>query len=63
MMNNCPDEITRMQRSRGGLVIKADMLLYHSILSLRVIQKKKKVRAVNVISEESAPIPSGKSFS
>ena len=31
-----------MKRFRGGLVFKAHRLLYHSILGLRVIKKKKK---------------------
>ena len=31
-----------VQRFRGGLVFKAHRLLYHSILGLRVIKKKKK---------------------
>jgi len=31
-----------VQRFRGGLVFKAHILLYHSTLGLRVIQKKKK---------------------
>jgi len=31
----------KMKRFRGGLVCKADRLLYHSSLSLRVIKKKK----------------------
>ena len=32
-----------MQRLRGGLAFKADSLLCHSTLGLRVIKKKKKV--------------------
>ena len=31
-----------MQRFRGGLVIKAHRLLYHSTLGVRVIRKKEK---------------------
>ena len=31
-----------VQRFRGGLIFKAHRLLYHSILGLRVIKKKKK---------------------
>ena len=31
-----------VNRFRGGLVFKADRLLYHSTLGLRVIKKKKK---------------------
>jgi hypothetical protein len=34
-----------VQRFRGGLVFKAHRLLHHSILGLRVIQKKQKDRA------------------
>jgi len=34
-----------MKRFRGGLVFKAHRLLYHSILGMRVIMKKKKVPA------------------
>jgi len=33
-----------VKRFRGGLVVKAHRLLYHSNLGLRVIKKKKKVR-------------------
>ena len=33
-----------MQRFRGGLVLKAHRLLYHSTLGLRVIKKKKNFR-------------------
>jgi len=31
-----------VQRFRGGLVFKANRLLYHSTLGVRVIKKKKK---------------------
>jgi len=31
-----------VQRFRGGLVVKAHRLLYHSTLGLRVIKKKKR---------------------
>jgi len=32
-----------VQRFRGGLVIKAHRLVYHSTLGLRVIDKKKRL--------------------
>ena len=35
------EEVVEVQRFRGVLVIKAHILLYHSILGLRVIKKKK----------------------
>jgi len=38
-LNHAPENV---QRFRGGLVFKARRLLYHSILGLRVIKKKKK---------------------
>jgi len=34
-----------VQRVRGGLVVKAHRLLYHSTLGLRVIKKKRRVSA------------------
>jgi len=34
-----------VQRFRGGLVFKADRLVCHSTLGLRVIKKKKKKRS------------------
>ena len=42
----------KVQRFRGGLVLKARRLLYHSTLGLRVIKKKKEKGALNVIFEQ-----------
>ena len=42
-----------MKRFRGGLVFKAQRLLYHSTLGLRVIKKKKKrVGGTHVVVHE-----------
>ena len=42
-----------VQRFRGGLVLKAHRLVYHSTLGLRVIQKKGKIRIYFVESERT----------
>ena len=38
----------KVQRFQGGRVCKADRLLYHSTLGLRVIKKKKKFKFFRV---------------
>ena len=40
-----------MRRSRGGLVSKADRLLYQSTVGLRVIKKKEEDLSVDVVVE------------
>jgi len=43
-----------VQRFRCGLVFKADRLLYHSTLGVRVIKKKKKKKKTETETDEGS---------
>jgi len=47
--DNTPGQLLRrnVKRFRGGLVLKAHRLLYHSTLGLRAVKKKKKTPGVD----------------
>ena len=49
--------VRNVQRFRGGFVVKAHRLLYHWILGLRVIKKKKKKASLIKPAQGSAGVP------
>ena len=44
--------VRKLQRFRGGLVVKAHRLLYHSTLGLRVIKKKERGKLQHVTGKK-----------